>query len=226
MASWSQTHKRRSTSRRLALIYGYIWWKIHRQYYRWEDYAMNLVILVRGREEKLPDCHKVRKWPNATSKKTSSQWLQLPNRRQYRPLNFRQPGENIKREKVEDTILDLLKNLLQKDWKNEMHLPQLRQLGVILSMKLSKNNLLMRNIFRLFLVRGRYSGKRYQDLERYHRFPNKRKPQCVHSLSERPQLWGLEEDKTTRARCRMKTMKRVDGIAPSTKFGTLITTDH
>ena len=42
MAPLSQTHKRRSTSRNLALVCGYIWWKILHQCHRWEDYASNL----------------------------------------------------------------------------------------------------------------------------------------------------------------------------------------
>ena len=35
-----------------------------------------------------------------------------------------------------------------------------------------------------------------------------------------------EKTKTTRARFRIKSQKRVDGIAPSTKFGDLVTADH
>ena len=45
-----------------------------------------------------------------------------------------------------------------------MHLPQLRPLEVTLSMKLSKDNILMRNFLRLSPMRETYSGKRYQDL--------------------------------------------------------------
>ena len=40
----------------------------------------------------------------------------------------------------------------------------------------------------------RYCGKRYQYQERNQQFPTKRKPQCVHLSSERPQLWSLSED--------------------------------
>ena len=54
MALWSQTRKQRSTSRSLALIYGYIWCKIHRQCHRREDFAVCLVIVIRGHQEKLP----------------------------------------------------------------------------------------------------------------------------------------------------------------------------
>ena len=45
-ALWSQTHKQKSASRSLALFFGWTWWKIQHQCNRWEDYAMNLVILI------------------------------------------------------------------------------------------------------------------------------------------------------------------------------------
>ena len=50
MTLWSQAHKRRSTSRKLALFYGYMWWRMLRHCYRWEDYAIILVVLNRGRK--------------------------------------------------------------------------------------------------------------------------------------------------------------------------------
>ena len=45
----------------------------------------------------------------------------------------------MREQEVKDTMLDLL----------EMHLPQLRQPGATLRMKLSKNSLMMRNFPRL-----------------------------------------------------------------------------
>ena len=91
MALWSQTRKQRCTSGSLAFIHGYIRWKIRHQCYHWEDYAMNWVILVRGRQEKLlyyqKKKKKNRKKSNAASK-TSSPWLQLPNRKLYHPLKL------------------------------------------------------------------------------------------------------------------------------------------
>ena len=67
------------------------------------------------------------------------------------------------RKEVEDNTWTCY-NHLQKDYKIEMHLPQLRQLGVAQSMMLSKNNLLVRNFHPLLSVRcRRYSGKRYQE---------------------------------------------------------------
>ena len=63
-------------------------------------------------------------------------------------------GNYVREQEVEDTMLDLLQPL-QKDQKNKMHLPQLRQLGVVLSMKLSKNNLLVINFHLLSPMRAR-----------------------------------------------------------------------
>ena len=67
---------------------------------------MNLVVLIRGQQEMLPDCQKVRKESNAC--------------RKIRPfgcshqLNSRQPRENLEREQeVVDTILDLLQPLTE-----------------------------------------------------------------------------------------------------------------
>ena len=54
LALWSQTHQQRFTSRSLALFFGYMRWKIHRQCHRCEDYAMILVTRTRGGQEKLP----------------------------------------------------------------------------------------------------------------------------------------------------------------------------
>ena len=92
-------------AQRLSL--GTFWWKIHHQCCPWEVCAMSMVILIRGRQEKLPDYQKVRKWSNAASK-TSSPWYQLPNKKLYHPLDPRQPKENLEREKeVAGTMLDL-----------------------------------------------------------------------------------------------------------------------
>ena len=90
-----QTHKRRSTPRSLALISGYIWWRILFQCYRWEDHAMKLVALVDGRQEKLPDYRKIRRQSNATSQASSS-CLQLPNRKQDNSLHARKPRETLR----------------------------------------------------------------------------------------------------------------------------------
>ena len=48
VAFWFQTRRSRSISWSLALICGYVWWKILRQCYCWEDHAMSLVFLCRG----------------------------------------------------------------------------------------------------------------------------------------------------------------------------------
>ena len=55
----SQRSKQRSWS--LALKNGYIWWMIHGQCYRCEDNAMSLVMLTRGRQEKVQDYEKARR---------------------------------------------------------------------------------------------------------------------------------------------------------------------
>ena len=174
MALWSQTHKRRSTSRNLTLICGYIWWKILRQCCRWEDYAMNLVVLIRGRQDKLPDYHNGNKViecriANFVHVKGVTTQKAVPS------VGFSSARGNFLsgRKDVEDTMLDLL-NHLQMDWKNEMHLHQLQQLEVTLRMKSSKNNFMMRNFLRL---------------------PTKRKPHCVHSLSESPNCEVCRENK-------------------------------
>ena len=44
-----------------ALFPVFIWWKIHNRCHRLEDYAMSLVVLIRGRQEKLTDYQKVKK---------------------------------------------------------------------------------------------------------------------------------------------------------------------
>ena len=77
----------------------------------------------------------------------------------------------------------------RKDKKQTIHFPQLPKLGVTLSI-LSKENFSKNNLSGLSPLRSgrRYSGKRNQEKERNHRFPTKRKSQCVHSLSERSQL--------------------------------------
>ena len=49
---------------------------------------------------------------------------------------------------------------------------------------------------------------------------------CSLSIRKTPNCEVCKKTKPTRARCRIKPEKRVDGIAPSTKFGDLITVDH
>ena len=150
-AWWSQTRRQRSTSRSLALIYF-----VH-LVERWEDYAMNFVIVIRGRQGETPGKSNRKKKSNAAST-TSSTWLQLPNRREYHPLNSRQPRETLSGIKKRRTPCWICYNHLQKDYKNEMHLPQLRQPGVNFHMNLSKKNLVMRNFPRLSRMQGGCSG--------------------------------------------------------------------
>ena len=76
-------------------------------------------------------------------------FVQLPNRQHYHPLNSRQPKGNLQREQeVEDTMLDLLQPFTEGLEERGVS-SSLRQLGVTLRMKLSKNSLMMRNFPRL-----------------------------------------------------------------------------
>ena len=103
-------------------------------------------------------------WPTGGTPWTSSPWLQLSNRRQYHPLNSRQPRDTLSENKKWRTPCWICCNHLQKDWKNEMLIPQPRQLGVTLRMKLSQNNLVMRNFPWLPpMWWEKYSGRRYQE---------------------------------------------------------------
>ena len=92
---------------------------------------------------------------------------------------------NFEREKeVEDTLSH--PSHLQKEQKHTMHLPQLQKLGVTLSM-LSRKNLLMTNFSRLSPMREEILlAKDTKSKKRNHRFPTKRNPQCVHSISASP----------------------------------------
>ena len=65
---------------------------------------MSLVLLVRGRQEKLTDYVKER-MSNAASK-TSSPWWQSPNTKAVPSIEFSSAKESVEREKVEDTMLD------------------------------------------------------------------------------------------------------------------------
>ena len=60
-------------------------------------------------------------------------------------IEFSTAKGHLDREQEVRTPCWICCNHLQKDWKNEMLTPQPRQLGVTLRMKLSQNNLVMRN---------------------------------------------------------------------------------
>ena len=83
----SQTRKQKSTTRTWRLSLGSCGGRFNISAIVGKT-AMNLAILIRGGQEKLPDCQKVRKVSNAASK-TSLPWLQFPKRKQHHPLNSR-----------------------------------------------------------------------------------------------------------------------------------------
>ena len=88
---WSQTRKYKSTSWRLALFNGYIWWKIFRQCYRWWRIIQLIWLFLF-----------VAVWPNAASKVPFS-WLTVTEHGDIPRLigkgNFQQITD------VEDTML-------------------------------------------------------------------------------------------------------------------------
>ena len=193
---------------------------------RCEDFTINLFCLIRGRHEKLPAYQKVRKVIEcnienfvplaAVTKQKASSTIHW---------NFWQLREIlIEKREVVDTMLDLSQTCTEGT--EERDLSQLRQLRVALSMKLWKNNLLMRNFPRLSPMRERSSCKWYREQERYHRFPTKMNHYVFTPCPEDSNCEVCEKTKTTRARFRIKPQKRVDGIAPSAKFGDLVTADH
>ena len=148
-------------------------------------YAMSKVILDRARQEKLPDYEKVRKSSNAASK-TSSPWWQLLNRMQYHPLNSRQPENTLsdKKKEVEGTMLALVKTFTEgleeysvflnpKRWGDPEHVVEEKPLDDKLPSVVSDAG-----------------GDTLAKEPRVRNVSSvlKRRPQCVHSLSERSQL--------------------------------------
>ena len=95
------------------------------------------------------------------------------------------------------------------------------------SMKLSKNNLLMRHLPRFSPMRR---GILWQQIPRVRKLSSvsNQEETAIRSLIFRviPTVRFVRRQKKTRASCGKKPQKRVDGIAPSTKFGDIITADH
>ena len=131
MTLWSQTHTRRSTSMNLALLYGYMWWKILRQCYRWEDNAINLVVLIRGRQEELPELRL-----HGCSYQTESSTIHWILDSQGTPWARTRSGGHHAGSAT---------TIYRRTGRTRCLFPQPRQLGVTLRMKLSQNNLMMRN---------------------------------------------------------------------------------
>ena len=112
-------------------------------------------------------------------------------------------------------------NNLPKDWKNEIHHPQLRQLGVALRMKLSDE--------KLPSVATHAAGNTHK-IPRVRKVSSDSQPRRSHNVLNHcpkdPNCEVFKKTKTTRAKCRIRPKQRVDGIALSTKFGDLITANH
>ena len=90
----------------------------------------------------------------------------------------RQPRETLRKRSGERRA-ESVTTRYRRITRTNIHLPQLQQLGVIPRMKLSKNNLLMRNFPWLTPMRR---GILWQNI------PRVRKVSSVHSISERPHL--------------------------------------
>ena len=127
-------------------------------------------------------------------------------------------------------MLDLLQTSYRRTGRTRCLFPQPRQLGVTLRMKLSPNNLMMRNFPRLPPMRWeRYSGRRYQGSRKVSSVPNQEEiTTCSLIMRKVPIVKFVRNRKTTKTRPkrRGKPKMRVDGIAPSTKLGDLVTADH
>ena len=88
---------------------------------------MNLVTLFRDGREKLPD-KKNGKRGMECNIENFVPMVAVTKQKAEPSIEFSTAKGNLEREQeVEDTMLDLLQPHLQKDWKNEMHLRQLRQ---------------------------------------------------------------------------------------------------
>ena len=79
-------------------------------------------------------------------------------------------------------------NHLQKEWKNEMHLPGLRQLGATLRMKLSKNSLMVRNFLGCHRCGERDTLAEDTKSKKGVIGPHREEITKCHSLSERSQF--------------------------------------
>ena len=210
MALLSETRQRKSTSRSLALAHGYIWWKIPVSTVVGKTLQWSWLFLFVADWRKLPDYQKVRKLSNATSKKLR-RMVEVPHRRQYHPVNVRQPKKALSENKMWRTPCWIRYNL-----------PQLRHLWVTLSMKLSKNNLLMTYFPRLSSMRWRDTlTKDIKSKEGI--IGTQPRRNHIHSRSERPQVWGFVRrqkqheprwwDKTWQARerdCTFHEIRRLD----------------
>ena len=165
------------------------------------DYTTSLVILARGRQEKLQDYPKVRKRSNAASE-TFVSIVAHTTPKAVPSIEFQTSKGYLEREEV---VKDTMSDLSKKNCKNEMHLPRLRKLEATLCMK-TKKNLLMRNFLRLSPMRVRDTLA--TDTKSEKGIISSQRSNCEVCKK-------CKKTKATRARCTIKPKKRVDGIAPS-----------
>ena len=158
------------------------------------------LVLMRGLQKKPPDYQKVRTWSNAG---------------------------NLKREQeMEDTLLDLLQPFTE--WLEVWDTSSSTQTAwVTLSMKLWKRNLLMKNFLRLF-VTDAVRDTLAKDTKSKKGTNQEETTMCSLICQKDPscEVKSVRGQTTSRARCRIKPKKRVDGIAISTTLRDLITAYH
>ena len=107
MAWWCRPRKQRSTSRSLALVSGDIWWNFLRPCCHWEDNAMNLFNLTRGRQEKFPDYQEGQKVIECSIENVVP-FKAVTKLRAASSIEFSSTKGNFEREtEVEDAIFDL-----------------------------------------------------------------------------------------------------------------------
>ena len=155
MTLWSLTRKQRSTWWSLALIYVYIWWRIHSQRYRWRRLFNDFGYSSSWPSRETPSLSKRsesnrlqhRKFCGVTKQDAVPSWI-LDSQGKFCAVKS-------------SGVLDLFEDHFQKDWKYEMHFPQFRHLEVTVSMKL-----LMRNVFRFSPMRGEIFWQKKKPRER------------------------------------------------------------
>ena len=135
-------------------------------------------------------------------------------------------GQFEREKEMEDLMLDLLKALKEGLQGHDASPSDSKSMEVTLSIELSTKNLLMMNFPGLSPMRG-------DTLEKHTKSKKGivgSKPSGHHNLFihwlENPNCEVCKKTQSTRTRCRIKPKKSVYGIAPSTQFGNLITTDH
>ena len=155
------------------------------QCYRWEDCAINLVILIRGRQEELPELRL-----HGCSYQTEGSTIHGILHSQGTPWE----------QEVEDAMLHLLQPFTEGLEERDASSPT-PTAGSDPTHEVAEEQSRGEKYFSVATDAGRdYSGRRYQESEKYHRFPTKRKSQRVPSWSERSQYTNQAWKNTKEAR--------------------------